>query len=59
MSIITVGIDLAKNVFAVHRVDDIGKPALVKPKVSRADLLPLIIKRVRYRLESQDCGLQN
>jgi transposase len=42
MSIITVGIDLAKNVFAVHGVDDIGKPALVKPKVSRADLLPLI-----------------
>jgi transposase len=42
MSIITVGIDLAKNVFAVHGVDDNGKPVLVKPKVSRADLLPLI-----------------
>ena len=42
MSIITVGIDLAKNVFAVHGVDDNGKPALVKPKVSRADLLSLI-----------------
>ena len=26
MSIITVGIDLAKNVFAVHGVDDNGKP---------------------------------
>jgi len=42
MNIITVGIDLAKNVFAVHGVNDNGKPALVKPKVSRADLLPLI-----------------
>jgi transposase len=42
MNIITVGIDLAKNVFAVHGVDDSGKPALVKPKVSRPDLLPLI-----------------
>ena len=42
MNIITVGIDLAKNVFAVHGVDDSGKPTLVKPKVSRADLLPLI-----------------
>ena len=42
MSIITVGIDLAKNVFAVHGVDDNGKPALVKPKVSREHLLPLI-----------------
>jgi len=42
MSIVTVGIDLAKNVFAVHGVDDNGKPALVKPKVSREQLLPLI-----------------
>ena len=42
MNIITVGIDLAKNVFAVHGVDNNGKPVLVKPKVSRADLLPLI-----------------
>lgn len=42
MSIITVGIDLAKNVFAVHGVNDSGKPELVKPKVLRADLLPLI-----------------
>ncbi len=42
MNIITVGIDLAKSVFAVHGVDDSGKAALIKPKVSRADLLPLI-----------------
>ncbi len=42
MNIITVGIDLAKNVFAVHGVDENGKPVLVKPKVARADLLPLI-----------------
>jgi transposase len=42
MNIITVGIDLAKNVFAVHGVNDSGKPVLVKPKVARADLLPLI-----------------
>jgi transposase len=34
MSIITVGIDLAKNVFAVHGVNDNGKAALVKPKVA-------------------------
>jgi len=42
MRIITVGIDLAKNVFAVHGVDDSGKAALVKPKVSREHLLSLI-----------------
>ena len=43
MAIITVGIGLAKSVFAVHGVDDNGKPVLVKPKkVSREHLLPLI-----------------
>lgn len=42
MSIITIGIDLAKNVFAVHGVDDNGKPVLVRPKVARAELLALI-----------------
>ena len=42
MSIITVGIDLAKNIFAVHGVDENGKAALIKPKVSREQLLPLI-----------------
>ena len=44
MSIITVGIDLAKNVFAVHGVDDNGKSVLVKPKVTREQLLPLIVQ---------------
>jgi transposase len=34
MTIITVGIDLAKNVFAVHGVDATGKPALV-PNTAR------------------------
>jgi transposase len=44
MNIITVGIDLAKNVFAVHGVDENGKAALVKPKVTREQLLPLIVQ---------------
>jgi transposase len=42
MTIVTVGIDLAKNVFAVHGVDEGGKPALVRPSVARAKLLELI-----------------
>ena len=41
-AIVTVGIDLAKNVFALHGVDETGKPALVRPEVSRAKLLELI-----------------
>ena len=42
MSIMTVGIDLAKNVFAVHGVDENGKAVLVKPKVARDHLSALI-----------------
>ena len=44
MSIITVGIDLAKNVFAAHGVDEYGKAVLVKPKVAREQLLSLIVQ---------------
>ena len=42
MAIVFVGIDLAKNVFAVHGVDEHGKPALVRPAVARARLHELI-----------------
>lgn len=42
MSIVTVGIDLAKNVFAVHGVDAAGKALLVKPRVARDQLATLI-----------------
>ena len=42
MAIITVGIDLAKNVFAVHSVDENGKAVLVKPKVPRDQRVELI-----------------
>ncbi len=43
MTVVTVGIDLAKNVFAIHGVDKNGKPVLVKPKVPRAALSELIV----------------
>ena len=42
MSIVTVGIDLAKNIFALHGVDQSGKVVLLKPKVARGQLLELI-----------------
>jgi transposase len=41
-AIVTIGIDLAKNVLAVHGVDATGKPALLRPSVPRAKLLELI-----------------
>ena len=35
MSIIVIGIDLAKNICAVHGVDENGHAVLVKPKIYR------------------------
>lgn len=42
MAIVTLGIDLAKNVFALHGVDEAGKPVLVRPSVARGKLLELV-----------------
>jgi transposase len=42
MKIITVGIDLAKNIFAVHGIDEFGKAVLVRPSVRRDQLLELV-----------------
>lgn len=39
MNIVTIGIDLAKNVFAVHGVDATGQAVLVRPNVPRVKLL--------------------
>ena len=38
MSILYVGIDLAKNVFAVHGVNESGAAELRQPKVTRGKL---------------------
>ena len=42
MAILTLGIDLAKNVFAVHGVNESGTAQLRQPKVVRAKLNALI-----------------
>src|SRR6266571_204453 len=42
MSILYVGIDLAKNVFAVHGVNEAGAAELRQPKVTRGKLHALI-----------------
>ena len=42
MAILRVGIDLAKNVFALHGVNESGQPELVQPKVPRARLNELV-----------------
>ena len=38
----TIGIDLAKQVFALHGVDATGKAVLIKPKVMRDQLAEMI-----------------
>ena len=42
MAILYVGIDLAKNVFALHGVNEAGKAELVRPAVARERLLELV-----------------
>ncbi len=42
MAVTVLGIDLAKNVFALHGVDHKGNTVLCKPKVSRAKLLETV-----------------
>lgn len=42
MDIVTLGIDLAKNIFALHGVDQTGKAVLVKPRVRRDQLLEIV-----------------
>lgn len=37
-----IGIDLAKNVFALHGINSVGKPILIKPNVRREQLLDLL-----------------
>jgi hypothetical protein len=56
MAIVTVGIDLAKNVFAVHGVDEAGKAALVRPEVSRSKLLEHIANLPPCRIGMQACS---
>ena len=56
MTIVTVGIDLAKNVFAVHGVDETGKPVLVRPDVPRAKLLDLIANLAPCLIGMEACS---
>ena len=42
MAIVTLGIDLAKNVFALHGVDATGRAVLVRPSVARGKLLEMV-----------------
>jgi hypothetical protein len=65
MTIVTVGIDLAKNVFAVHGVDETGKPVLHPHQVSfgvvQTALTPreLLNGHTRHQADRPRGGLQS
>ena len=56
MAILFVGIDLAKSVFAVHGVNDAGKPELVRPSVPRNKLLELIATLAPCTIGMEACS---
>ena len=56
MAILYVGIDLAKNVFAVHGVNEAGKPELVRPAVPRARLHELIASLAPCTIGMEACS---
>lgn len=55
MQISTIGIDLAKNVFQVHGIDDAGKVAITK-KLRRSQLLSLFEKLPRCLIGMEACA---
>lgn len=56
MAIVFVGVDLAKNVFAVHGVGQAGRAELVRPKVPRAKLLGLIAELAPCTIGMEACS---
>jgi transposase len=56
MAIVTVGIDLAKNVFAVHGVDGAGRVVLQRPSVARGKLLELVASLAPCLIGMEACS---
>ncbi|MCC9595326.1 MULTISPECIES: IS110 family transposase [unclassified Rubrivivax] len=56
MTILFLGIDLAKNVFALHGVDERGKPALLRPAVRRDQLLEAVAKLPPCTIGMEACS---
>ena len=55
MKITTIGIDLAKNVFQIHGIDDHGKVGLRK-KLDRAKVLEFFLKLQPCLIGMEACG---
>src|SRR5207344_3630276 len=55
MKVTTIGIDLAKNVFQVHGVDERGKPVLRK-QLKRKDVVAYFANLERCLIGMEACG---
>ena len=55
MHIVTLGIDLAKNVFALRGVDAAGKPVLARPSVARAKLAEVVASLLPCLIGTETC----
>jgi hypothetical protein len=55
--ILTVGIDLAKNAFSLHGLNEAGQPELPRPRVPRAKLHALVAALPRCTIgdKAQPC----
>ncbi len=49
MAIVTIDIDLTKTAFAVHDVDEAGKPVLVRPDALREHTRVLMAPSYQFR----------
>jgi transposase len=56
VGIVAVGIDLAKNVYALHGVDETGKVVLRRPSVKRDQLLEFFAKLPPCLVGMEACG---
>ena len=55
MKITTVGIDLAKNVFQVHGIDEHGK-AVIKKQLKRDQITPFFVNLPACLIGMEACG---
>ena len=55
MSVVSIGLDIAKSVFQVHGVDASGH-ALVRRRLSRSDLLSYFAKQPRCLVGMEACS---
>ncbi len=56
IAILTVGIDLANNVFALHGVSEAGKPESLQPRVQRARLHALVASLPQCSIGIEACS---